>query len=175
MNWVLCGLPSSGKTTVGKILAERLSIPFVDTDRLIERAFYEKCGLKKTCRGIFFLEGEDYFRRLEKEQIASLSNKINHVIALGGGSLLEAENVLSLKLNGLFVYLKTFPHQIWERIQYSQAAYLSSGKKEERKKAFDSLAKERMMRYESVADIVVPTVFLTPQQIVNLILEKHGK
>ena len=60
MNLILCGLPASGKTSVGKRVAEKMGRPFIDTDHLIEAAH------QATCRELFLLSGEEAFREMEK-------------------------------------------------------------------------------------------------------------
>ena len=89
---ILCGLPMSGKTTIGKLLAEKLNWDFLDTDQMIEKAYYQETKQNLTCREIFKKKGEGFFRSLEKEQITTLANYKNVIVALGGGSLIDEEN-----------------------------------------------------------------------------------
>ena len=98
-NIVLIGMPSSGKTTVGKILSDRLSRPFVDTDELIVKAV----GMPIT--EIFKKYGEDYFRECEAKAVAEASRTGGCIIATGGGAVLRGENILTLKQNGRLVFL----------------------------------------------------------------------
>jgi len=99
MNIVLIGYRGSGKSTVGKNLAKRLDMRFVDTDHLIEE-----------CQGnqiaeIVKLHGWDGFRAMERKIISEISNNDRLVIAAGGGAVLEAENVRYLKENGFIIWL----------------------------------------------------------------------
>lgn len=98
-NIVLIGMPASGKTTVGKILAQKLGRKFIDTDALIE----EKA--KKSIPEIFKTEGESRFRDLEAEVIKEASSLTCSVIATGGGSVLRNENVFNLKKNGKLYFI----------------------------------------------------------------------
>ncbi len=98
-NIVLIGMPASGKTTVGKILAERLERRFVDTDELIE----EKIGM--SIKEYFECFGEEKFRRIESEIIGSLAGENSLVIATGGGAILREENVSALKYNGKLYFI----------------------------------------------------------------------
>ena len=98
-NIVLIGMPASGKTTVGKILAQKLGRKFIDTDALIE----EKA--KKSIPEIFKTEGESRFRDLEAEVIKEVSSLTCSVIATGGGSVLRNENVFNLKKNGKIYFI----------------------------------------------------------------------
>ena len=98
-NIVLSGMPGSGKSTVGKLLAKQLGRCFKDTDILIE----QKEG--RAIRDIFETDGEAYFRRIESEVIAALSDEQGLVIALGGGAVLHAQSVHRLKRNGSIYFL----------------------------------------------------------------------
>ncbi len=98
-NVVLTGMPASGKTTIGKILAKELGRGFVDTDILIE----EKAGMKIS--RIFQEYGEEYFRNLETEAVKEASKNCGVVIATGGGSILREENIKALKQNGIVFFI----------------------------------------------------------------------
>ena len=103
---VLVGMPSSGKTTVGKILAERLSRKFIDTDEEIEKA----AGIP-ICE-IFKRFGEREFRLMESEAIRNAAAVGGAVIATGGGAVLKEENVAALKENGRLYFLDRSPEKL---------------------------------------------------------------
>ena len=98
-NIVLIGMPASGKSTVGSLLAERLSRKFIDTDELI----VERAGME--IPEIFSKHGEGYFRDLESEVISDVSKDTSLIIATGGGAILREENVRRLKKNGRLVFI----------------------------------------------------------------------
>lgn len=98
-NIVLIGMPTSGKTTLGKILSKDMNKQFVDTDEEIEKK--ENMSISQ----IFALKGEEYFRNLETNIIKDLSTSQALVIATGGGAVLRDENVEYLKRNGKIVFL----------------------------------------------------------------------
>lgn len=98
-NLILTGMPGVGKTTIGKILAKRLGRDFVDCDDVI----VEKAGCDIPT--IFATQGEKAFRDLETEVIRELSATGGRVIAPGGGAVLRAENVASLRANGRIIFL----------------------------------------------------------------------
>ena len=98
-NISLVGMPGSGKSTVGKILAGKLSMDLVDTDKLIVDKE------KREIRDIFAGEGEAYFRRVESETVALCSERKNVIISTGGGAVLDRTNVRNLKKNGIVVFL----------------------------------------------------------------------
>ncbi len=111
MSVVLIGYRGSGKTTVGKRLADRLWQPFVDTDELVVR----KAG--KSIREIFEQDGEAAFRDLESQVVRDVCPLQEHVISLGGGALGREENRAALKASGhKVVYLKCDPEVLHRRI-----------------------------------------------------------
>ena len=112
MSIALLGYRGSGKSTVGKRLADRLWQPFVDTDELVVR----KAGTP--IRDIFANQGEDAFRDLESQVVAEVAKLPEHVIALGGGAVLREENRRALKEAGLkLIYLRCEPDELVKRIQ----------------------------------------------------------
>ena len=98
-NIVLIGMPASGKTTVGKILAKRLNRQFIDTDDIIT------LRAKKPIPRIFEEDGEEYFRAIETEVIKECSSMTGTVIATGGGAVLNKNNVSALHENGRLYFL----------------------------------------------------------------------
>lgn len=97
-NIVLTGMPTSGKSTVGKIIAEQLNRPFLDTDALIVQRYGD-------IPTIFKEHGEPYFRGLETEIIRSISDRTGTVISTGGGAILRGENVDALRRNGEIFFI----------------------------------------------------------------------
>ena len=102
-NIVLIGMPASGKTTVGKLVAERLGRTFIDTDDLI----VAKAG--KSIPDIFARDGEAAFREMESDVIREAGALTGAVIATGGGAVLRPENVTALKQNGKVFFLDRSP------------------------------------------------------------------
>ena len=99
-NIVLIGMSGAGKTTVGKYIASKLNMEFVNTDDIIVLNFGD------TIEQIFSKYGEEYFRNLEKKVIEGLKEKENIVISTGGGVVIDEVNIDILKKNGIFVYLE---------------------------------------------------------------------
>lgn len=98
-NIVLTGMPASGKSTVGALLAKTLNRPFYDTDEGIK----QKCGME--IPDIFAKHGEEYFRSVETAVIKELSANSGCIIATGGGAAMRSANVEALKQNGRIYFL----------------------------------------------------------------------
>jgi len=109
-NIFLTGFMGAGKSTVGEALAEKLNLPFHDTDALIEA----RC--EQTIAEIFAQHGEAYFRDLESEIVHRMADAKASVVALGGGALLRRENVERLSAAGTIVYLEVDFDTIADRI-----------------------------------------------------------
>lgn len=153
MNIILCGLPKSGKSTVGKLLAKRLNWDFIDTDRLIERSYALKTGRRSSCREIFLHEGKGSFREFEKAEVKGLINFTRQVISLGGGTLEELENRTCLKDLGTIIYLKASEKCIYKRLQKKPLpAYLNQIEPEN---SFLELARLRVPQYEEIAHYTI--------------------
>lgn len=100
INIVLTGMPSSGKSTIGKLLAEATGRAFIDTDEEIVKE--KGCEISK----IFEERGEHYFRDIESEVIKSVSsNNSGSIISTGGGAVLRRENIINLKRNGIICFI----------------------------------------------------------------------
>ena len=97
-NIVLIGMPGSGKSTIGKALAEKLGKNFIDTDDMIVSQY-------GVISDIFAQNGEQYFRNIETEQVKNAAKMNGMVIATGGGAVLREENVDALRQNGVIFFL----------------------------------------------------------------------
>lgn len=108
----LVGLPGCGKSTIGRYLAKRWSLPFVDVDMAIE------AHIGCTIREFFAKEGESRFRDMEQEVLAELlARPEKMVVATGGGAVLRAKNRQQLAAHAQVVYLSASPHEIAKRLQ----------------------------------------------------------
>ena len=162
---VLIGFMSTGKTVVGKALADRLGKEFIELDSLIE----QKAG--KTIPEIFQQDGEIAFRELEIEAAKGVSGKKNAVIACGGGVVLNKINIDRLRKESLIFYLTATPEVILKR---------TSGDKNERPllKTADKVARiEELLRfrkpfYERAADVSIDTSKLDVNSVVEQIISK---
>lgn len=125
MNLILFGLPSSGKTTIGQKLATHLSLPFIDTDRMIEQLYQKRFKVDYSCREIYQKFGEKEFRLLESEVIFSLDNQSNTIIAIGGGAICNSRVVCFLQRLGKFIHLRITKQTLYSRLLLDPPAFLS--------------------------------------------------
>jgi shikimate kinase len=105
-------MPGGGKTTVGRQLARRLNVPFLDTDALIE----SRVGC--TVREFFDREGEEQFREHESAVIAELPRDFQGVWATGGGTVLREKNRQVLRDRAVCVYLRSSPEELMRRLRH---------------------------------------------------------
>jgi shikimate kinase len=112
LNISLVGLPGSGKTTVGRQLARRLQLPFVDSDHAIEARI--GCAI----RVFFEREGEACFRDIEEAVIDELTIGGPCVISTGGGAVLRSPNRQHLRERSQVVYLKSTPEELFRRLRH---------------------------------------------------------
>ena len=108
----LIGLPGSGKSTVGRQLAKRLHLPFVDSDHAIESRL--GCSIRE----YFEREGEEQFRNVEAAVLDELTRMPSGVLSTGGGSVLRAANRENLRARSLVVYLKSSPDELFRRLRH---------------------------------------------------------
>jgi shikimate kinase len=110
----LVGLPGSGKSTVGRQLARRLSLPFFDSDHVIEQRL--GCSI----RAFFEQEGEERFRDVEQSVLDALTQGEPCVLSTGGGSVLRPVNRAHLHDRGRVVYLRSTPEEVFRRLRHDR-------------------------------------------------------
>ena len=114
-NIFLVGMMGAGKTTLGRVLAHRMDLEFVDMDRVL----VERCGVPVAT--IFEVEGEDGFRRRESALLEELANGDGRVVATGGGAILAARNREVMREHGVVVYLRARLESLWQRTRHDTA------------------------------------------------------
>ena len=114
-NLVLVGFSCSGKTTLGRNLARRLRLRFVDSDRFLE----EMTG--RSIPDIFREDGEAAFRQIEAEAIARITSERRQVISTGGGAFVNATNRDALRDGNLVVHLQVRPETVVDRLRNSRS------------------------------------------------------
>lgn len=160
----LIGFMASGKTTVGKQLAERLDYEFIDLDQYIENI------TKRKVKDIFNKKGEKHFRSLEKKSLKKVLKKAdNLVISPGGGIVLEQTNIALLKKKTVPFLLKVSPETILKRIdEISERPLLDYDSPAETVK---KLLDKRKKYYDQFNNVVV-TDSKKPEQIVGEIINR---
>ena len=163
-NVVLIGFMGTGKTSVGRLLATRLGCSFHDLDKRIE----EQHGMRIP---VMFSEyGEAYFREREKEAVREAAGRTNLVIATGGGTVKDPENVAMLRQNGVLVALTADVDTILQRTSARGARpVLDQADEGDRRRAIESLLEERRGLYEG-ADITVDTSGRAPLEVAEHVL-----
>lgn len=148
-NIFMVGMMGAGKTTVGRILAQRLHKAFHDTDHAIEA----RTGVRVAM--IFDVEGETGFRKREVEVVEELTALENIVLATGGGVILDPRNRKYLSERGCVVYLHALPKELWQRTRHDRKRPLL--RTEDPRARLEELYRFRDPLYREVADLVVDT------------------
>jgi shikimate kinase len=158
----LIGLPGSGKSTVGRLLARRLQIPFLDSDQVTEQR------LGCTVREFFEREGEERFRTIEAEIIEDLTLREFCVLSTGGGVVLRQENRNCLHSRCQVVYLKSTPEELYRRLKHDINRPLLQV--EDPLKKLQELFTQREPLYKETAHFVIETGRPSVPTLVNMIL-----
>ena len=160
-NLVLVGPMGAGKTSIGKRLASRLGLEFVDADQRLEQA----AGAKVST--IFELEGEAGFRAREVQLLGELLRGRAQVIATGGGAVLSPATCELLRERSFVVYIRVGIDQQLERLARDHTRPLLSGG--DRREKLEALAATRGPLYESVADLVFDSSGMSASSATNKI------
>jgi shikimate kinase len=162
-NLVLVGFSCSGKTTLGRNVARRLRLAFVDTDRFIE----DMTG--RSIPDIFREDGEAAFRGYEREAIRRIMARRNQVVSTGAGAFIDADNRESLRNGNLVIHLQVRPETVVERLRNSRSGrprpmlespdplqrvmQLMADRKEAYKAAHVTIGVDDRTRYELVGEL----------------------
>ncbi len=162
-NIYLVGLMGTGKTTVGQLLACRLEMKFMDSDRVIEDS------AQLSVSEIFSQYGENYFRRLERKFVEKGHPGFNCVVACGGGLCVPAGMMETLKSKGKVICLWASVDKLVKRTKSDKSRpLLMNGKPLE---ILENLMSERESRYRE-SDYIIETDGLKPDQVVLEILDR---
>ena len=165
-NIYLLGFMGVGKSTIGKLLAEKLSRQFFDIDDLI----VESTG--KQITKIFKENGDEHFRQLESDALKSVAEEKNTVISCGGGIVMKNDNMKIISETGISVFLSAAIDTLIERIGNSTERPLLNGLSDEEKfEIIKETVALRLPKYLS-ADLTLDTNDKTPELIVNELVGK---
>lgn len=170
-NIFLIGPMGSGKSSIGKQLADILGLEFYDCDQELERSTGASVNL------IFDVEGETGFRSRESQMLQKLSKKTGVLIATGGGVVCNEENRRVLRSNGFVVYLKTGIGKQLRRLQHDKSRPLLQA--EDRVERLQTLARIRNPLYDDIADLVFSarnsSVYASARALSEAILNMLGE
>lgn len=162
-NIVLTGFMGTGKTEVGKILAQRFGYTFLDADSIIEQE------QKMSITEIFRLYGEPHFRDIESAVLRRLAEREGVVISTGGGAVLRQENMDNLRKKGVIVCLTASPETILKRTSNDSTRPLLQV--EDPLKKIKELLEFRRPYYER-SDIMIDTEGKSPLEVAEEIMER---
>jgi len=163
-NIVLIGFMGSGKSSVGRRLASLTGHRFLDTDELIVKR--EGVPISR----IFRQHGEDYFRRVEAEEVAALVGIAGVILATGGGVILSETNRRHLHELGAVAWLDADPEVLFERVSRNKKRPLLQT--ESPRESFDALRGSRLGIYEETADFRIDSSGLGHDEVARQVLEE---
>jgi shikimate kinase len=159
----LIGLKSCGKSSLGKILAPKLSLPYVDTDTAIEELYATEYKQQLNFAAIYQTVGPVKFRRLEEQAISDiLTDKNPCLIATGGSSLLNKNNLDSLCKNSFIIYLEASKQTLAKRWRQSPPSFINADNIDQE---LDEYYSKRASLYKNTANI---TINVDDKTIINL-------
>lgn len=162
-NIALCGFMGTGKSSVGRLVAEQLRFAFLDTDTVIEA----RAG--KTIAEIFAAEGEPAFRAMETKIVKELATRTHTVISTGGGLVMIPSNMASLKTHALVVCLWASPEGIYARVKnQNHRPLLQDADPLER---IRTLLAERTPAYKQ-ADVLLNTEIRSQREVAQQVLHQ---
>ncbi len=164
MNLILVGFMGSGKSEVGRRLAERLGMRFADTDEMVEA----EAGIP--IAQVFQQHGEGSFRELERDAVRKALAADDAVVSTGGGAVIDEDNVALMRDSGVVFYLEVGPRQVERRTDADSSRPLLDVA--ERVPAIERLLSERKPLYERTAHERVNTDELAIEQVVEEILNR---
>ncbi|MDB9743982.1 shikimate kinase [Fibrobacterales bacterium] len=163
-NIVLIGMPGSGKSTVGVVLAKEAILDFVDTDVLIQNR--EQCSLQS----IVDTQGHEVLKQIEEEVIVETIFE-NQVVATGGSAAYSPRSMAHLKQNSTLVFLNVSLENLKLRIKNFTTRGIAKGPNQ----SFEELFDERYTLYSKYADVVIECDGTTVEEVVEKILESNER
>ena len=162
-NLYLIGFMGSGKSTIAKHLARKLSVKAIESDQMIE----QEQGM--TISDIFKDKGEKYFRDVETALMKKLSGEKGLVVSCGGGVVLRPENVSAMKDSGSIILLTASPQTVYSRVRRSTNRPILNGNMNI--EYISRLMEKRQPLYTAAADLIISTDGKTPDAIAREIRE----
>jgi shikimate kinase len=163
---VLVGMMGAGKTAVGKALAQRLGVPFLDSDHEIERA------ANMTVPEIFARDGEPFFRLKERQVISRLLDDARGVLSTGGGAFLAEENRRMISERGVSIWLNASTDVLWQRVRHRDSRPLL--KTANPRQTLETIHTERRHLYAQADIAVVSDAGTSIEEMVDRVIAALG-
>lgn len=168
MKIVITGPKGSGKSSIGRLLHERLDIPFVETDGELERLYAEKTGHRLTFREIYRELGEEGFRALEERAVECAAAREWCLVCTGGSTMLNPRSRRLLRRNAVLVFVHASPEVLWQRLQRGGLPpYLEGPDAKER---FFTQIQTRLEVLAPFADVLVDTSAISTRKAADEVL-----
>lgn len=164
MNIVLIGMRGSGKTTVARLLSQKLKKEYIEMDEMV----VQKLGM--SIPKIVEKHGWNYFRDVESEITKEVSQKDNKIISTGGGVILRSQNVEALKKNSKLFWLKADVDTLLQRIEDDPNRPALTNKQSQ-KEEIEEILKQRESLYHKAADFIIETEGKTVEEVIENIIE----
>ena len=161
------GIKHSGKTSLGKLLAKNLNVPFLDLDYLLEEQYSKERILN--FRELYLKLGESGFRELETAALDSISIQQKGILALGGGTIDNSEAMGIVKKAEILVFLDAEEQILYKRIKKNG---FPSFLEKSPEKLFSELFKRRRLLYKNIATITINITNESPEEILGILLTK---
>lgn len=160
----LVGMMGAGKTTIGRALARKLDWQFVDLDHELEA----RCGVRVST--IFDIEGEQGFRKRERELLDECTRRTGIVLATGGGAVLDPRNRQHLRERGVVVYLRASVDELFRRVERDRNRPLLQT--DDPRQRLQDLLEQREPLYDEVAHLVFDTGDMPIAQTTRILLRQ---
>lgn len=172
MRIVFIGMKGCGKTTIGRLLANKMQISFIDSDAYVEKMYEQESGKALPFREVFKKYGGEYFSALDTKalrHIAKEFDNLDFVFACGGRTPLLAENQEILSRLGTIVFLEVEKATLLKRI-LAQGIPAFFPYQDDPERSLDELLAERVPVYRRLADITIDAGSGTPEELIDTIL-----
>jgi shikimate kinase len=169
MKIVITGPKCSGKSPIGRLLSQRVSLPFFETDEIIEQLFTQETGKALSCRAICSEYGEDFFRNYERRAVKQVVQYDSCVISTGGSTLLDKDSKELLRKGSVLVLLYASAFKLLERVSKKGFPAFLKDKKNPQD-LFVAMANLVVETLKPFADIVIDSSEMDLDKTLNVLI-----